>query len=333
MEAKNGKIFRVHSTVLQLNGGFLGQLAANITPGNLKPTLKFPDLTEAVLKKLLEYCYTLQVSGIHKTPFELLLAAHRYALTGLQDLAEKDVARCIDLDNVLDLYVWNEFIQSTFLASFIALFFTVNFVQIRQLPEFQEKLTAQQQATLEARYKSVVQTSGELSEGGEGFISEDNDEDGDSGTENDTDTVFHVSPYDPDNDNVNGGDDDAPSAAGGGGEGLGMFLSGNGNNEDNEDNSFGQEEDGSGGNAAEGGDHGGEFGDEPDEQQFQLDALMMMNAAAAAAQGAMDVNVIVNNQAEVVAAAGVDQAAVIAQIFGDLGGLDPDALDFLMMLM
>ena len=55
-----------------------------MTPENPKATLKFPDLTEAVLKKLLEYCYTLQVSAIHKTPFELLLAAHRYNLTGLQ---------------------------------------------------------------------------------------------------------------------------------------------------------------------------------------------------------------------------------------------------------
>jgi BTB/POZ domain len=255
--------------VLQLNGGVLGVLSARMATDSPKQTLKFPDLSEAVLKKLLEFCYTLRVSAIHKTPFELLLAAHRYDIKGLQALAEKDVARCIDLANVLDLHVWNESLLSGFLSNFISFFFSLNYAQIRQLPEFEEKLTADQQAHLDKRYGSPGQQPGQLSQG---FLTEDED-DGDSGLENDGDEIQDT-PYE---DGQNG---PTPS------------LSVNG------DQSSGQEE----ANL-----------DEPD--QLQLDAI-----------DAAHLDLIVEE-------AQIDQAAVIAQMFGDLEGLDPDALDFLMMLL
>ncbi|GAU99093.1 hypothetical protein RvY_10137 [Ramazzottius varieornatus] len=187
MEAKNGKIFRVHSQVLQLNGGVLSHLADKYSLDQKQP-LRFPDLTEAVLKKLLEYCYTLQVTGLNRTPFELLLAAHRYDLKGLQHLVEREIARNIDLDNVIDLHIWNEALQSPFLAEFIRLFLTVNYAQLRLQPEFSDKLTPLQQLALDQKYRRP-ELEPDMSEGREGFISDDDDDDdgNDSGLESQDD--------------------------------------------------------------------------------------------------------------------------------------------------
>ena len=233
------------------------------------------------------------------------------------DLAEKDIARCIDLDNVLDLYLWNDAIQSPFLTTFISLFFAVNFRQIRQLPEYLEKLSLQQRASLDQKYKLTLAGGfEELSEGGEGFISEDeNDEDDedeedhgmDSGNENDNniERIYDITVYDDDEDGVGR----VPGT---------VQLTVNANarripNSNNNNTEIGEE--GRGGGGGGGGQqvdeerNAVEFGEEPD-QEFQLG---LVNA---------QVNVIVNNQAE------ADQAAVIAQLFNDFGGVWPGSVGF-----
>ncbi|XP_055341669.1 uncharacterized protein LOC129590453 [Paramacrobiotus metropolitanus] len=153
VEGKAGKTFRVHSSVLQLNAGGISNMAANHSPENRR-SLVFPDMTEAVLKKVLEFCYTLQVTRLDRTPFELLLTAHRYGSAGLQALAEREIVRHIDLTSILDLCVWNDHLQSPFLAHFLGAFLLTNFEQVRTLPDYVTKLSDEQRSQFEAEYAS-----------------------------------------------------------------------------------------------------------------------------------------------------------------------------------
>lgn len=162
------------SSVLQVNGGSVDSIAATYCP-ETRRSLNFPEMTEAVLKKMLEFSYTLQVTRLDRTPFELLLAAHRYRFSGLQALAEREIAKHVDINSVLDLYVWNELLNSDFLGAIIGMFFCTQFSQIRLLPEYQSKLTEDQRATIEHLYANGLSQTGEAAVDGE--MSDNNPDD------------------------------------------------------------------------------------------------------------------------------------------------------------
>lgn len=102
----DGREFFISRAVLAARSPVFRTMFNNIRFSEAKDgRVKIEEFSASVVQKLLDYIYTGRMNNLEDEALNLLAAGHKYCIEGVQNLAQEELIKQIDEDNVCDLLI------------------------------------------------------------------------------------------------------------------------------------------------------------------------------------------------------------------------------------
>lgn len=96
------KRYPAHKLVLAANSPVFHRMFSHQMKETLSKEVEIEEMDQEVFEELLKFMYTKKVAKFKELAGDLLIAANRYEMEDLKSICEREMIKCVDLENVLD---------------------------------------------------------------------------------------------------------------------------------------------------------------------------------------------------------------------------------------